>query len=248
MRKVLVLTVMVLALMAPPVVSTALAEENVAQQVEALSMDGAVAFRAGNFEAAIEYFTAAYDLQPVPNLLYNIGRCYEQLEDWDQAISYFERFIRSPDVDREAREQARSRVESLREIQAAERPPEEPRIEEEEEEVITAPATPNRTPAFAALGSGVALLGGGAVMGVMARNQASQITDMSLSYDDRLAARDSARTQALVADVLFGAGVVATGVGVYLLLTAGSDDAAPGRAVAPWVGAGSAGVGLHLDF
>ncbi|MFU8806550.1 MAG: hypothetical protein ACNA8W_22255, partial [Bradymonadaceae bacterium] len=58
----------------------------IARKVEQLSSEGAQKYRAQDYESAISLFGQAYELEPVPNLLYNIAKCYEQLEDWDNAI------------------------------------------------------------------------------------------------------------------------------------------------------------------
>ncbi len=251
MRHLLALTAFVVAFgMVGPQTSTSWADD-ATRQVEELSSQGAEAFRAGDFPTAIERFEAAYELQAVPNLLYNIGRCYEQLEEWDEAITYFERFITSPDIESEAREHAMERVRSLREIKEATARGEDPDDDDDSTEELPPPPPepgPNRVPGFAVTGLGVAMIAGGAIAGLSARNQASQISDMSMPYDDRLAARNSARTRGFIADGLFVGGAVATGVGIFLLVTAGSDDGDTARVMLPWVGQESAGLGVHLDF
>lgn len=229
---------------------------SIARQVENLSAEGAQAFRAGDYETAIARFEEAYALQPVPNLLYNIGRAYEQMEMWDEAIAHFERFITAPDVESEAREHAMQRVQSLREIKALASRDSTPQESDEkavpEDPVAPPPQVegPNRLPGFLVAGSGVALVGGGVVMGLMAKSNADQLTDTSLDYDQRLAARNAARTQGIVADVLYASGAIAAGVGVYLIVTAGGkDEPAPlARSIFPWVGKESAGLGMTLNF
>lgn len=227
---------------------------DIARQVETLSAEGAQSFRAGDYEKAIELFEQAYALDPVPNLLYNIGRCYEQMEQWDEAIAQYERFMVAPDVESEARSHAMERVQSLREIQAMQAR-EDGEVTPDEtpgDPIVTPqPAPPNRTPGILATAGGVALIGGGVVMGLMASGNAESITDTQLSYDDRLAARDSARTQALVADVFYVSGAAVTALGIYLIVSADSveDNPQASRSVlTPWVGKGSAGVGLTLGF
>lgn len=253
MRKFLGTCLILVGLTGFGIVPTAQAQEEdsaqVARQVEDLNRQAAAEFRAGNFEEAIDLFEDAYALQPVPNLLYNIGRCYEQLEEWDEAIRYFERFITAPDVETQAREHAMEKVQSLREIKAAIARGEEP--EPRDDDPIGPVDGPNRTPAFAAIGGGLALVGGGVVMGLMASGNASQISDTDLSYDDRLAARNSARTQGIVADVLYVSGAAVTLVGIYLFVTAGSADDAPAPTAGifqPWITRDSAGLGFYIGF
>ncbi|WP_158542517.1 tetratricopeptide repeat protein [Lujinxingia litoralis] len=229
---------------------------DIARQVESLSARGAEHFRAGEYVQAIALFEQAYALDPVPNLLYNIGRCYEQMEDWDEAIAQYERFMVAPDVESEARAHAMERVQSLREIkqmQAAEGSAAPDKEEPQVTEPLPTPepASVNRTPGVLTTVGGVALIGGGVVMGLMASGNAESLSDTSLAYDDRVSARDNARTQALVADVLYVSGAAVTALGLYLLITADSSEELPRtahRQITPWVGKGSAGVGFTLGF
>lgn len=225
---------------------------SIARQVEALSVEAADHFRAEEYEEAIALFEEAYDLEPVPNLLFNIGRCYEQLEEWELAKEHFEQFITSPDVATEAREKAMERVQSLNEIIAAEAEEEEERREEIAELDETEPDDePDMLPGYAAVGTGGLLIIGGVVMGVLANGNANRIGEPGLSYDERLDAQSTARTQGIVADVFYVTGAAATAAGIYLLLTAKQETdsvADSARAIAPWFDRNGAGIGIHLDF
>ena len=248
------LTIVFVALAALTVPATALAQDNVTQQVEQHSAEGVEHFQNDDFEAAIESFSAAYELQAVPNLLFNIGRAYEGLEDWESAKEYFDRFVRSPDVDSESREMALDRIQSLREIQAAEAG------EDDEESEASASAddaspepepvdidAPSRLPAYSALGGGAILLAGGAAVGMMARSNVNTMEDTSLSLDERRSAQSSASTQAVVADIFFVAGLAATSLGAYLFFDRRSDSG-EGAVVSPWTDGDSSGLGFTLDF
>ncbi len=264
MRNIVVTTILLLGLSGFPGLPNAHAQDDAstAQQVEQLSHKGAEHFGDGDFELAIEKFEAAYELEPVPNLLYNIGRCYEQLENWEQAKHYVDEFIRSPDVDSESRDHAMDRVQSLREIQEAEKdtdtePDETPEEIHEEEDAVAEPdevEEPNLIPGIATAGAGGALLLGGLFTGLAASSNADRISDTDLDYRDRLDARDTARMQGVAADVMYVGGAAATAVGIYLLVTAGdrvdssSADSARLHRLSPWIGHDSTGVGVELDF
>ena len=60
-------------------------EKSTARQVEELANKGAQAYGQERYRDAIGFFEEAYALQPVPNLLYNIGRCHEKLEEYEKA-------------------------------------------------------------------------------------------------------------------------------------------------------------------
>ena len=246
-----------------PLASTAAAQEmSTARQVEALSQEGAEFFGQDEFEKAIDRFTQAYELQPVPNLLFNIARCYEEIEDWEQAENYYDQFMRSPEVDSDSRDLAMERIDAVREIHEAEL--EEQRKKEEElaarqaEEEAQERARleeleqPNLTPAYITLGAGAGLLAGGTMMGLMARSNANTMSDTTLGYDERVDAQSSARTQGIVADVFFVSGLAAAVFGGYLFMSARGDasslEPAANRALIPFADGERAGIELHLGF
>ena len=258
MRRLAVACAIVMALAVGVPASVAFADgPSTAEQVETLSAEAAEAFNEEDYERAIDKFQQAYELQPVPNLLYNIGHTYEQLEEWDKAREYYDEFIRSPDVDSEARELALERVDAIREIQEVEAQEEvahEDEPDEEPDEQIDDIEQPDMVPAYATLGAGVAMVGAGALTGIFASGNADRITDTDLAYDERRDAQSRARTQGLVADGFYVVGIVTTAVGGYLLFSAtstdadGGDDLAGKRSITPWIGTDHAGFGLHLDF
>jgi tetratricopeptide (TPR) repeat protein len=63
-----------------------------------LGQEAAELFRAGQYEAALEKFTEANRLVPHPNLDVNIGRAYEKLEQFDQALIHCKIALNAPGV------------------------------------------------------------------------------------------------------------------------------------------------------
>ena len=60
------------------------------QQVTAADID----YRLGRFAAALEKYTRAYELYPVPELLFNIAQCHKNLKDFAKAIFFYEGYLR----------------------------------------------------------------------------------------------------------------------------------------------------------
>jgi hypothetical protein len=60
----------------------------------------------GKYEAAIVLFEKAHGLGAPPVTLYNIGKCYQDLEDLEKAVEYYEQYVQSPGVEDAADVQA----------------------------------------------------------------------------------------------------------------------------------------------
>lgn len=232
------------------------------EKVEELSSAGAQAYRSGDFEKAIELFQKAYDLQPVPNLLFNIAKCYEKIENWDKAVENYEKFVVAPDVESEARQQAMDRIDALNKVVAAEKErkrqeelaaQEQQRQQEQQQQQQQQPPpeepSADYTWAYVTLGTGIALLAGGGVFGLMASSQEGAFKT-SDDVDVKRDARSKGRTFALVADSMMGAGAVATIIGIVLFATASPEEpAAEGSAsLTGWIVPDGGGVGLTWTF
>lgn len=68
---------------------------------------GRAYYNQGNYEKALEQFEEAYRLQPLPELLYNIGQCHERLQDVPASIEAYSLYLeQKPDAeDRQAVEE-----------------------------------------------------------------------------------------------------------------------------------------------
>ncbi|MBW2263090.1 MAG: tetratricopeptide repeat protein [Deltaproteobacteria bacterium] len=53
----------------------------------------------GKYEAAIVLFEKAHGLGAPPVVLYNIGKCYQDLDDLDEAVEFYEQYIEAPDIE-----------------------------------------------------------------------------------------------------------------------------------------------------
>ena len=59
-------------------------------------------------------FEEAYAIDRVPNYLFNIGRVYEEKGDIRSAVDYYQRFVKEPGVEIEARDLALQRLRVLK--------------------------------------------------------------------------------------------------------------------------------------
>jgi hypothetical protein len=93
-----------------------------------------------------------------------------------------------------------------------------------------------KTVGWILVGTGVAALGVGAFFGLRAMSQADESRELCptsrCNSADAIALNDDAKTSAMLSNVLFGAGVLAAGAGVALVLTSPSRGA-PSHALGP---------------
>jgi len=58
----------------------------------ALFEQAEVKFNVGRFDEALADYQAAYDVEPLPAFLFNIGQCYRNLGDYERAQFFFQRY------------------------------------------------------------------------------------------------------------------------------------------------------------
>ena len=63
-------------------------------QARGFASEGAAAFKAGQYLQAITAFEKAYELLPRPALAYNIARSHERLSQWEEAIEWYEKYLK----------------------------------------------------------------------------------------------------------------------------------------------------------
>ncbi len=85
------------------------------------------AYQAGRYEDALRELQAAYAVRPWPQLLFNMGKACQKLGRAQQALDYFDRYLRA---DLTITAEARAKVEAIQaELRAQLPPPEPPRAE-----------------------------------------------------------------------------------------------------------------------
>lgn len=108
-RLVLVSCLAAVALPAPRVAFAETAQEKAARR----HYDRAEKqFALGKFDEALENYQKAYDADPRPGFLFNIGQCHRNLGDYDAAIFSFKRYLKL-DPEAENKEQVEELIEEL---------------------------------------------------------------------------------------------------------------------------------------
>jgi len=124
---------------------------------EDLAAAGVKAFKARDYRVALDRFLAAYRLQRMPEVVWNVGRCHEELDDPESALPYFEEF-RATAPDAETRALADARIAEVRARIEARRPrpaPEGPPPQEAKPAILPAAPSPIAAPAPAPIAAAV---------------------------------------------------------------------------------------------
>ncbi len=219
---------------APSVAQAAPAAE---ESFDTLTEEASEKYSEGDYDGAIALFERAYALDPEPNILFNIGRIYEESGNYEDAIVYYERFISEPQVDLDAKQVALDRrdlAKAVVEIQKKdaepkpeEKPPEEKPPEEKPPEETIPVEPPEESPppkprnvrpiGYTLLGTGAAALIGGAVVGGLAKREETNFKTAT-TRDAAEAAKDRGQKLAPAADGLFIAGGILAAAGIVMLL------------------------------
>lgn len=209
MRPVLAAVMMMLA-------ADAAADTSAKQRAAKMAAESAQHYKRGEFEISIALLRRAYALHPEPNLLYNLARSLEGVGDKAGAVEAYKQYLASKAAipDRGAIERRVATLEAelapppVTEVTPP--PPPAPVIVTPPPDpvVITqpAPAADDRSYLpWVPITLGVGMLGGGAWFGYRARtNHDAAVGESSAVTAQQL--QDDARSQALLANVLFVAG------------------------------------------
>lgn len=242
-----------------------------------LAAAGSKAFAAKDYEKAEKAFRQAYEIKPVPNLLYNIGRALEKQGDFEGATDLYEKFVNEPDVELKARRDALQRLKTLREVLALREEGEDvdqEEVEQKQGEHELAEADADKTEgdktdgqqadeqqveeppvvvendytlAWTFTGLGAATLVGSGAFAALAAIEKSNADDAATLAERRDAA-ETGQTYATVADGMLATGAVLTGVGLYYFVSPPQEERPQGARLAPSVGPDGASVTFTLDF
>ena len=246
-RRVAALSLTLLALIGSP------------QLAYSQTYDDYVAAAAEKFErqdlmGAIEDFKKAYELRAEPNILYNIARLYEEAGKFEEAVAYYDQFVVLPGIDIESRQDALTRLKTLREILAL-RKKDEPKADPEPgpkpgPEAKPKPE-PDRTMAYIFLGTGAGALVGSGVFALLTQSAHASFQSAP-TLEERRSAASSGSTYGALSDGLLVGGVALATLGVIFWATASPEQApsspSPGARLAPVLGPDRVGLHYSLDF
>lgn len=201
-----------------------MSETERAKRAVELAEDARAAFKVGMYAKAIERYEEAYMLSRARAILYNIGRCYQELGNLPQARMHFLRFLAEP-LTADEREDAMKKLEEV-----ADQPSPPPIVGIPNEITVVARPEPTRI-VIAASATGVFLVAGIATAFVSGTktDDARAIFDSiktAADVDAYKSARSEAETWSAVRNtsfVLAGAAAVWSGYEVWRHMNARSD-------------------------
>jgi len=195
-------------------------------------------YSAGSYREAIAELEAARNLDPkAKDLVFNLGIVHERLAQYDEAIAFFRSYIEMDNVTTAERGKAET---IIKRIEGAKResplPPTStspgPTPETPGPAATTTPAPRGRIDTATIVAGSVAAVGlaVGATFGILAlANQPGDdgfVTGRDGSYADLESKANDAHTQAVVADIGLGVGLVAAAVTAYLYFSRTRDPQA----------------------
>jgi tetratricopeptide (TPR) repeat protein len=63
------------------------------EEARALLQQGRKDYDLGRFKEALESYSKAYELKPLPDFLFNMAQCHRQLHQWSRASFFFKRYL-----------------------------------------------------------------------------------------------------------------------------------------------------------
>jgi tetratricopeptide (TPR) repeat protein len=236
---------------------------------------GATLYHRSEFEGALKQFNLSYKLSKKSALLFNIARCHESLGQHSEAIAAYEEFLKSnprnPENIRIRIRNLRRLIEKKKKDEPTPSPPDEPKApaavtpttdtptgtttpgdETPVPEQRDRPSRPLRLTGWILAGSGVALLGTGVALGLMARSKQSELEDANAAgaeYSDYESTHDQGETfnKAGIAMMVVG-GLAAAGGAVLVVLDWRANRERRSAWVAPTVTVGGAAVTAGFKF
>ncbi len=205
------------------------------------------AYAEGRYADAVTAFEEAYALSGRPLLLFNLGNAYERLERYQDAAEALDRYL--PDAKPREQDAIEKRIENLKrrakkQEEAKEREKEAKKAERRKHASVAVKKHEHHEPkagtsssalGYVFLGTGGAALVVGGVFSVMAlsarhdeQSNCATTSGQRLCTTDADSAIQRDQRYSLAADIGFGVGIVAAGVGAYLVLGSHHEKEAAG--------------------
>jgi tetratricopeptide (TPR) repeat protein len=108
-----------LIIMVSVLAADAIADSSTRERAKQVFADAEAAFKLGRFEDALRFYEAAYEIDPHPDLLFNVAQCHRNLRHYDRAIFFLESYLRdAKEIDE--RDRIRALIEELEQARRSE--------------------------------------------------------------------------------------------------------------------------------
>jgi hypothetical protein len=262
-------TLLVAVLAAPGAGWAAEATGRPSPVADELTSEGLTAYRARDYRQAAQKFRDAYALQPDPNLLFDLARCYQELGETNAAVEKYQAFLADPDGDPGARKRAGDALRALSATPTATAPeaPSLPNAAPPRASSAAGPRVDGRergrglTLPLVGIGSGVAVMGAGAVLYALGMRDHAEVTGADgygsppavapLTQVEAQRLVDSGRTKKLAGGIglaVGGALAVASLALLFWPFEHGTGPESHGLALGVGAAAGQAGFSLQGRF
>jgi tetratricopeptide (TPR) repeat protein len=259
---------LVVPALAPALAVAAPADES-EQRALAAYREGQEAYDAGRYDEALELFLEAQSFYPSPDFHYNIGKCHEALENYEQAAISYKAYLRSYksafDEDPQDEANIQNKIDRLEKQVEADKAAAEAAANKQPEVIIqTVPAEKPPKPGLALIITGGVLAGVGVgAVGVGAGLFGPRAADFSRQLDQvytggnpervtldearqlDIDGRAAQRNQILLISV--GAALAVTGVAL-LVVGVNKKKQGPSAVVTPTAGPEGAGLVIQGRF
>jgi tetratricopeptide (TPR) repeat protein len=190
-------------------------DQETLDKAENAFLEGLTAYRAKKFTQAATLFKSAHTLVPYRDLLFNIARAYEALNDNNQAVKYYQLYLKTKPIDET------QIIHRMRQLGVSQ-------FKDSSQGSSDKKDTKDRSPSssssevdilsWSVLGSGIALVGLGSYFGISALDSAKSAREAKATslYNQ---SKDNAESEALIADVSLTLGIATIAGGIYLLMT-----------------------------
>lgn len=250
--------------------------ETAEDECQRLSDEAVEAYKATDYQKAVDLLSRAYAIRPLAPLLYNLAKAYDKLADADHAFETYKRYVDSGESTPELEAKAKKRMAFFEPQRKPKKPvePEKPAAAEQPAATVT-PAGPSpeelaraqddkkRTLRLVVLLGGAVLAAAGAALigvGGYEYGQATTFHDMFSASTDQ-AVKSQAKANGLSAGSLstslYVSGGVVLGVGAAAIVAAlvlpqlkpgATEQPADKVSFAPWIGASGAGAAASWRF
>ena len=202
---------------------------------------GAELYKRGDYQRALSQFEESYRLSKRPELLYNMGRCREGMNQPRLAMAHYNEYLKSnPRNAKEVRTQVTRLDQKIKKKQAAAKAKNQPAPQE--------PGSAKRTAGWVLVGVGAAGLVAGGVLGGLAMSKQGTVEDaynnMEMTYPELQAEMDAGEGLELGAIISLAVGGAAAAAGAVLLIL---DYMGDGEQQTAWIAPGFSSDGALVN-